>query len=323
MRKTILILPILLIFGILVLVFNNNERSDPARLNVALSWKVNANSIGPIAALEKGFYSDEKLTVEIIPGGLGNTMISGVAIGEYQIGISNAADTIISARSNGTPLVIIAASHDQNYHGFFSRQESNIVTPQDWIGKKVGVKAGSATFLMYQLLLEESGISRDQVIEIPVKYDLAPFLSDQVDVFPGAITNEGIVFEQAGIELNTIRPSEYGIQSYSGVIVTSERFRSAHPDILEKFVAATMKGWLWALEDGNENEAAIMLSKYDKSIKIEKETLAIIRNRDWLNPDPNGKINIDRLNELALSMQKLGVISEVPQGSDMYTPLRQ
>lgn len=321
MSKTNLYGIIAALLGSLIMIGACAKESESRKLSVALSWKVNANSAGPVIALSKGFYQEAGLDVEIVPGGLGSTMISSVAVGESQIGISNAADAIVSARSNDVPLVIVAATHERNYHGFFAREGSGIEHPRDWIGKRVGVKNGSSTFLMYRLLLNAHGIERDQINEVPVNYDLSPFLTGQVDVFPGASTNEAIVFERNGIDLTTLAPADFGVESYSGVIVTSERFRDESPETLERFITATMRGWDWALTAGNEREAAEILAAFSDGIDVDKEELALIENRKLINPDERGKIDGARLERLGASMQELGIISRTPRADEIYRPL--
>jgi ABC-type nitrate/sulfonate/bicarbonate transport system substrate-binding protein len=245
------------------------------KLRVRLGWLVNANSAGPVVAAARGFYRDEELVVMLSEGGMAQHAVRSVAAGEEDLGFANGPDLVISARAAGVPIKIAAVIHREGYHGFFVKDNSDIRAPRDWPGKRVGVKPGSPTYTYYLALASKLGIDRNTVREVPLGYDPRPFLAGDIDVYPGAKTNEAVTFEQQGIRVRCIDPEDYGIPTIGTVLFASEPTLRCRSDAVRRFVQATMRGWDWCRPAGNREEVVSHLAALNPGLDRRKELRAL------------------------------------------------
>jgi ABC-type nitrate/sulfonate/bicarbonate transport system substrate-binding protein len=265
--------------------------------------------------LEEGYYQQAGLLVTLNPGGLDFPSVQTVVAGQDQIGFANGPDLVIRARAAGAPLRIVAVVHQRSSHGFMVRTKSGIRTPKDWEGKRVGVKFASPTYLLYQVILKKEGVDRSKIEEVPLKYGLQPFLEGQIDVYPGAFTNEAISLEMMGTDLSRMDPVDYGINSFGNVMFTTERMIKEHPDIVRRFVQATLRGWEWCLRCENHEQAVKYLQRYSEHLSSGKELAALRLNIDLVAPkelggNPVGWIDTKKLQAIVGYMREFGVLEK-------------
>jgi|GEM_PF-836148 ABC-type nitrate/sulfonate/bicarbonate transport system substrate-binding protein len=290
------------------------------KVNVRLGWQVNANSAGQIAALEEGFYQQAGLDVILRPGGLADPSVKTVGGGEDLIGFANGPDLVINAVAAGAPLKIVAVIQQQSYHGFFVRKDSNIKSPKDWSGRRVGVKYASPTYLLYQVLLAQEGVDPSTVTEVPLQYGLQPFLAGDIDVYPGAITNEAISIERQGIPLRIIHPADYGIETCGNVIFSTQDVIDGSPELIASFVEATMRGWRWCLDESNEERTLDYLQKHSPSLDREKEREALRLNASLVqHPRGIGHVDMEKLGRILAYMREFGVLNVSINPQDICT----
>ncbi len=285
-----------------------HRQSKLRHVTVSLGWQPNANSCGQIAALELGFYKAQGLDVTFEPGGIDNPSVVRVASGSSDIGIANSPVLVINAVSSGVPLQIVGTIQHTGYHAFFSRAESKIASVEDWRGKRVGIKPGSPTYFLYHEMLLRNGVDRAELHEVPLKYGVQPFVANDVDVYPGALTNEMLVLEELGIDIVILHPEDSGIPTCGSVIFANREYIDQHPEVVKAFVSATMAGWEWCLEPENEAEAIEHLSKHCRNIDRNKELNALRMNRELVMQHALGANNLERLSQIMESMKARGLI---------------
>lgn len=262
------------------------EKAD--KISVRLKWVFTSHTAaGPGVALEKGFFKEENIEATLNPGGFEFDPVTLVASGSDDFGIKGADDVLI-ARSKGVPIVAIAMDYQTNPVCFMSLKESNITKPTDLIGKKVGVKYGQNVYTFYKAMLRKMGIEEKEIEEIPVKFDVTPLLTDQVDVYPGYATFEPAIFKEQGVDINIILAKDYGVPAYGNVVFTSEKLIKENPDLVERFLRAYIKGWDWAVK--NPEAAADIMAKlnpkFSRSMQLEMMNLTL----PYIKPSEDFKI---------------------------------
>jgi ABC-type nitrate/sulfonate/bicarbonate transport system substrate-binding protein len=205
-----------------------------------------------------------------------------VAGGNEQFGVTG-ADQILIARSKGVPVVAVAVIYRRNPFVLFSLAKSGIKTPADYIGKKVGVKIGGNEELIYRAVLAKAKIDKSQLTEIPVKFDMTPLLTGDIDVWPGYLINEVLAAKEKGFDVNIVNPSDYGIDLYADTLFTTEAMLKEKPDVVRNFVAATLKGWNTAI--AAPEEAAKITLKYGDKLTYEHELAMVKASVPLLMPD--------------------------------------
>jgi NitT/TauT family transport system substrate-binding protein len=251
-------------------------------VTLRLKWFHQAQFAGFYVAKEKDFYKSAGLNVDIQPGGPDFPAIQMVTGGNEQFGVTG-ADQILIARSKGVPVVALAVIFRRNPFVLFSLAKSGIKAPSDYVGKNIGVKIGGNEELIYRAVLAKAGVDKAKLNEIPVKFDISPLLAGAVDVWPGYLINEVLAAKEKGFDVNVVSPPDYGIDLYADTLFTTEKMLKEKPDVVRKFVTATLKGWSSAM--AAPEEAAQITVKYGTKLSYDHELAMMKASLPLLQPD--------------------------------------
>jgi NitT/TauT family transport system substrate-binding protein len=245
---------VFLLFAVLVIAFAGGctkKESPLEKVSVRLKWFIDTADGGVFVAKEKGFFKENGIDATIYPGGFELDSIKLVTSGSGDFGIAG-ADTFLLARAKGLPIVAIASEFQKTPICFISKSESGIKTPQDFIGKKVGVKFASDAETVYRILMAKLNIDTKKIKEIPLKWDMTPFFTGQVDVLPGYVTNEPFIAQDKGYKINVIKVENFGLRFYGNIFFTTEKMIKEKPELVQKFVNALVKGFEYSINNRDE-----------------------------------------------------------------------
>lgn len=236
----------------------------PQKISFRLAWVPDMAEVGVFVAKDKGYFKREGLEVEIQPGGFGLDPLKLVAAGSNEFGIGGAGNLLL-ARERGLPVVAIAAEFQSTPVGFVTRKDSGITTFAQFRGKRVGIQTGADTDVLYRALLMRNGMKPSDVKEVPIQYDMGPFVNNLIDVLPAYVTNQPITLRSQGIEVNVITAASQGVLYYGNVFFTTSEMLKKHPDTVRRFVRAVHDGWHHALS--TKADAIAALEAFSKEFK--------------------------------------------------------
>jgi ABC-type nitrate/sulfonate/bicarbonate transport system substrate-binding protein len=243
------------------------EGGDLGPVSLQLSWIKNAEFAGEYFADTNGHYTDvgfSDVTMDPGPGPI-ETL---VASGEVDFGLSNAVSTAQVIAEEDAPLKIIGTKFQKNPFTILSMADGgNIATPQDLVGKKIGVQAGGNETL-FDALLEVNGIDPASVEKVPVEYDPAPLIDGEVDGFLAYITNESITVESAGFAVTNLPFADNGLPFVAESIITTEQMIAEEPEKVKAFLEAEIRGWQDYLRDPEEG-ARLAVEEYGKDLDLD------------------------------------------------------
>src|ERR1700753_221714 len=199
----------------------------------------------------RGYYKDEGLDVPILPGGPYVNTAQQVSAGTVQFAMGSSDNTLESV-SNGVPLIAVAATMQHDPQAIMVHQDSPVHSFQDLDGHAVAVRLGASTWFDY--LVKRYQLKN--VREIPATYSVANFLHDPAYIQQIFVTSEPFFARQAGVPVRALLISETGYDPYR-VMVTSRIFLAEHPEIVAKFVRASLRGWRDYLLHPDDINAAI------------------------------------------------------------------
>ena len=287
------------------------------KVTLRLKWLQQAQFAGYDVADKKGFYKENGIDVTIVPGGAETPSIQVVAGGSEQFGVTGMAQ-LIEAREKGVPVVALATIYRKNPLIWFGINE-NIKTPQDLIGKKVGLTVGSNSDLLFRAMLKKTGVDINQINIVAVKYDLAILLTGQVDVYEGYLTDQPISAERAGYKTYIINPSDYGINFYGDTLFTTEEMIENNPNLVRRFVNATLRGWEYAYD--HPDEAVDYVLMYSDQLNRDQETRGMRVSLELIRPDdkPVGTIDKEVVEEMQNLLVDYGIIKTPVELDKLYT----
>ena len=246
--------PILLLCPVIVLVAAGCREAEPPldEVTVQFQWYHSSQFAGFYAAEQNGYYAEEGLDVTLVPiPGTAADSIAIVADGEADFGV-NAGAGLVTARSRGIPVATLACIYRRYPMMFMTLADSGITRPHDFPGHTVRKLAPGSSGVAFPALMARVGLDADSVEEVDVGFDLTRFFAGEVDIWPGYITNETLSASKAGVEVNLILPTDYGVHLYEDSLFTSDRLIQQNPDLVLRFVRATLRGWRWAVENAEE-----------------------------------------------------------------------
>lgn len=247
-------------------------------ITFVLNWAISGEQTGIVAALSEGFYADEGLAVTILRGYGSSSTANRLLAGEGQFGF---IDTIAGVRSRaaGIPLKYVAMGYHKSPVGLFGKPGVGPTTPDEIRGKRIGVTAASTDYLQLQILAHLHGINLENEVTLVFLSSAAKIpavLSDEVDAVSGYDTGEGAQLAHAlGVpyeELAVMKYADFGIDTYGNGVAALENYIESNPEIVSKFVRATMKGWAWALQNPDKavDDVVKMFPELDReSVELE------------------------------------------------------
>jgi NitT/TauT family transport system substrate-binding protein len=232
-------------------------RSHPAQtdglapVSLQLDWYPQPEHGGFFAAKLLGYYKAEGLDVTLLPLPQYGSAAQLVASGKVDIGLGS-SDQILEWDSNGLPLEAIAATMQHDPQAVMVHADSPIHSFADLEGHTIAAQTG-ATWLKYVT----SRYSLHNVKQIPSTLSIANFIADPNYVQQIFVTSEPFFAKQAGVSVRTLPISSSGYDPYR-VQFTSRDFIARHPDLVAKFVRASIKGWQAYLRDPAATNAYLL-----------------------------------------------------------------
>jgi NitT/TauT family transport system substrate-binding protein len=213
-------------------------------------WYPQPEHGGFYTALVKGYYRDEGLDVEIVPGGPYISVEKQVSSGAAQFGMGS-SDRTLESIANGQPLIAVAATMQHDPQGVMVRKDSPVRSFADLNGHTVAVKTGST---WWEYVVKRYKL--DNVHEVPAMMNVANFVADPAYIQQAFATSEPFFAQKEGVATRVILTSDAGYNPYR-VMFTTRDFLAGHPEVAGKFVRASLRGWREYLNDPAAAHAAI------------------------------------------------------------------
>ncbi|MGJ8584855.1 MAG: ABC transporter substrate-binding protein [Marinosulfonomonas sp.] len=229
-----------------MLSFTKAQAADTYEVNMQLGWLASNGILGEVAANKLGYYADEGLSLNVIPGGPNIDGVASVASGRANLGSISSSPSLMLARSAGIPIKCIAAGYQQHPFTYFSLTDNPVVVPTDLIGKSVATQ-GTARILL-RALLAKNGISEDDVEISVMGADMAALMNGQVDVVTGWNTNINAL-AVLGDKRQDMTLWDAGIQLYANPFYVTDETLAEHRDKVEAMIRVSAKGWGWVHEN--------------------------------------------------------------------------
>lgn len=263
-------------------------------ISCRLKWLHQAQFAGLYIAQTKGFFKQAGINCTLRPGGQDFNTGQLVATGSDDFGVWS-ADQVLIARSQGMPIVAVAVIYQESPVCFFSRKDSGIKMPQDFIGKRVGMQYGTNVRTEYVAMMKRAGIDMNRIVEVPTRFDLRPFLDGEVDIWNGYTINEPLVAESLGVPVQLIRPGEYGVDMYADCLITTEAMVKDRPDLVRRFVASVLRGWEYAL--AHRDEAVKIVLDQDSHLREKHERRMLDESARLIEARGANVLGIGRMDE--------------------------
>jgi len=225
-----------------------------ATVTMQIGWIASGNQLGEIVARRLGYFDQEGLTLEILPGGPNNDGVAIVASGRAAVGQLSSSPSLMLAASQDIPITCFAAGAQQHPYAFFSLPKAPVRAPADFRGKKVGIQATGVILL--RALLAKNGIDPKDVEIVTIGSEMTPLMTGQVDVVTGWISNTTAI-RVLGPDVVVLKLWDAGVRLYALPYYTTTDTLRSDADVLARFLKAAGRGWAYA--HANRDKAVELL----------------------------------------------------------------
>ncbi len=230
-----------------------DQSNKLTKVKLQLNWFPEAEHGCFYAAQVNGFYEDEGLDVEIIPGGKSTVLAQELTLGRVEFAIGNAED-VLAAVQQDAPLMTVMTFMQHTPRCLLLRKESGI-TAFDQLNNVTLLLDSSQAFVAY---LKSLGFINDSVKVAPYFGSIAPLATDVNYGCQGYSFSEPYLAKQEGIEVNILNVTDIGFDPYCSVLVVNRETASSNAELVKRFVAATQKGIAAYMQDPAKANALIL-----------------------------------------------------------------
>ena len=299
----------------------SQESKELTKLTFSLGYTTTLETLAPEIAIDKGFFEEEGLEVDLVEYGGGSALMQAYAAGEAKIGIS-ASTTTIQAAAKGVPVKMVAMALNPLAEYVVVRSDLGITDPAQLKGRTIGItRQGSLTEMEAKLVTEQAGLQ-------PGDYNLAPLGTVQAmkaaleekqadaAVMFGPLVSQMVV---DGTGQVLVRMSDVVPQASNEMIGASSSFIEEHPEQIQAFLRGYFKAIQW-MKDNPDETIEIISSSFQIAPEVAKDYYE--SNIEHLSAD--GVIDRKGLEWTAESLQKLNLVDSKPDldsmVDDSFTP---
>ncbi len=237
---------------------------DLRDVNVVLDWYPNALHAFLYVAMEKGYYEEEGLRVQIRFPSNTNDALSLVAAGKAEIGLYYQHDVIQARANQNVPVKSIGAVVQGPLNIILSLKDKQITSPSDLVGKTVGYAGTELSEALVRSIMQNVGADDSDVTMVDVGFDLMNAMTTgNVDATIGCLVNHEVPqMEEEGFAVNWFDLDDYGVPTnYEGVFVANDQTIEKDGALLCSFLRASAKGFADMQADPEEALAILLANQ--------------------------------------------------------------
>lgn len=263
---------------------NSDDNKKKTEITVCLDWTPNTNHTGLYTALANGYYADAGLDVKIVqPPENGAT--EACSAGQVQFAI-DAQDTLAAAFTSDTPMQVtaVAALIQHNTSGIISYKGQGMDTPKGLEGKEYLTWESPIELAVMKSVVTKAGGDWSKVKQIPntvtdEAQDVKQNPNHAIWVFYGW---GGINAEVNHVDVDYFyfKDLDATFDYYTPILIANNAFLKTNPDDVKAFLAATKKGYEYAIE--NPEKAAQILIDSDETKSLVGSEELVLASQKWL-----------------------------------------
>ena len=258
-------------------------------VSLRLVWLYQGPNSGFMAAREKVYYKDVGLDVTVAAGKGSVNTAQLVASKSDMFGYSDGY-VVGTSVAKGMPIRMVANVTRRTPTAAIVMADSDIKTPKDLEGKTVGIPPGGGPYHQWPAYLKGCGIDSSKIKVAAMDPATAPsaLIQGRVDGIVGFVNGfVPLIESRSGKKARFFPYADCGVSNVSlGVIVHNDLIKE-NPDLIRRFVAASMKGFLYVTK--NREEAGQIVKKYLETVNPATATRELELSLDfYVTPNTKG-----------------------------------
>jgi ABC-type nitrate/sulfonate/bicarbonate transport system substrate-binding protein len=239
------------------------------KASIQFDYLLNAQFMGSYYAETRGYYTAQGVDVTLLPGGPNISPEPIVVAGTATVAVSHTAE-IIQAIDNGADLKIIGATFQKSPTCMASRADAPIMTPQDMVGKKIGISASNTP--IWDSFLKANNMTAQGIDVVTVQFDASSLANGEIDGLMAFAVNEPIVLKLQGTPTYYFLLNDFNYPSMEDLYIArgADLLDPVKRKVVAGIMAGESKGWSDALADP-DGAANLVLTNFGKDLNLSAE----------------------------------------------------
>ncbi len=234
------------------------------KVSLRLNWYLGGLHVPFYYGKDKGYYAAEGIDLTLNEGrGSANT-VQVVAAGSDTFGLADSSSVILTA-SKGADVKSVMSLLNTTGFSVVSLAESGIKTPKDLVGKTVAVTPGDPLGQLLQAVCKANGVdcTKINMVQVDPAAKVVMVLEKKADALLGGADDQYFLIKYKGGNPSAMRYADFGGNIVGMTILTSGDTIKNKPDLVKRFVRATVKSW----EEAKKNPGAAV----DSALKVKPD----------------------------------------------------
>ena len=315
-------------FGVFIILQLISGASGAQQVTFNLSWLPQGSLAGVIVAIELGYYTELGLDVNAVRGYGGNRTVNEIDQGQFEFGYGDPVSVALN-RARGGEARLIGAINTRWPAGIcFVQERHHIKRLDDLAELTLGGGSSSPVHSLVPAWLELNGLPRSHLRLLrmdPAVVDVS-LVEGRIDLAECWRGSNRAVIEKyardAGLTVGWLDYADFGLDMYGSGIVTSDTFIEENPDVVEKFVQATYRGYAYTIANPTETTEILLdvYSTLDPIITAQQvaEVASLIVDPSAQNSNL-GWLRADRITSTLQFIDEAFSLDGEIQAEDLYT----
>lgn len=252
-----------------------SQAQELTKVSVRLAFTYNGHRSPYLLGVDKGFYAEEGLDVEVLEGRGVTSSMQLVANQQDTFAIIDPPSLMLGV-AQGMPIRQVAQIYQTSPNALISWEEYDITEPADLEGKRVATLQGDMTTTMLYALLAKNGIdsSSVQIIASDGGTRNQTFLAKRTEAITGFPNDSFLsLSDTAGGGLRYFTYASFGVDTMGDGIAAHTSTIEQSPEIVSGFVKASLRAYEYALEHPEEAIASLQERSPNINVAVEIEKL--------------------------------------------------
>lgn len=214
------------------------------KVSLRLNWYLGGLHVPFYYGKDRGFYAAEKIDLTINEGrGSANT-VQVVAAGSDTFGLADSSSVILSA-SKGAEIKSVMNVLSSTGFSVVSLASAGIKTPKDLEGKRLAVSPGDPLGQLFQAVaaVNKVDMSKISMVQVDPAAKVVAVLEKRADALLGGADDQFFLIKYRGFEPAALRFADLGANIVGMTILTKGDLIKSNPDLVRRFVRATIRSW--------------------------------------------------------------------------------
>lgn len=273
-------------------------------------------------AMEKGYFEEEGITVNVNPGSGTVDVMRLIAAGQADFGPGDAATLVITVANEGLEVKGVAAVQQETLAAIATTDATGIATPADLEGKTFADSPASTVRILLPFYAEAAGFDASSVQFVAAAPPDLPRLlaSGQVDAIGQFVVGRGLIASATGQEPVFFPYSEHLPELYGNMVMARSDMIEEDPEVVERFVRALMRGLEYSIENPEETGQILAARFPEQNPEVAAGEVEIMA--PFVLPGgftgSIGEVDEDRLSAMITLLQEAGAIEGEVTVDDVF-----